>query len=125
MHSKLLDETGDQGVPAADRLRCELPKPHTGYICEKEREALSHETGRCAKYFHMSHVSHEMNGRVSATVVWLDSRKPEVWRIPRISDFSGEGAAIDIVYVLLRRIAPSEASDDACELTPISEESLP
>ena len=73
----------------------------------------------------MSHVSHEVNGRVSATVVWLDGWEPEVWRISRISDFSSEGAAIDIVYVLLRRVAPSEASDDACKLAPISEESLP
>ena len=73
----------------------------------------------------MSHVSHKMNGRVSVTIVWFDGREPEVRRVSRISDFSSEGAAIDIVYVLLRRIAPSETSDDACKLTPISEESLP
>ena len=66
-----------------------------------------------------------MNGRVSATVVLFDGRESEVRRVSRISDFPGEGAAIDIVYVLLRRIAPSEMSDDACKLTPISEESLP
>ena len=66
-----------------------------------------------------------MNGRVSETVVWLDGREPEVRRVSRISDFSSEGAAIDIVYVLLRRVAPSEALDDACKLDPISEESLP
>ena len=73
----------------------------------------------------MSHVSHEVNGRVSATVVWRDSWELEVRRVSRIFDFPGEVAAIDIVYVLLRRIAPSETLDDACKLTPISEESLP
>ena len=73
----------------------------------------------------MSHVSHKMNGRVSATIVWLDSWELEVRRVSRISDFPGEVAAIDIIYVLLRGSAPSEASDDACKLAPISEESLP
>ena len=125
MHAELLDEMGDQGVPAADRLRCELPKPHAGYICKKEWEALSDDVGRCAKHFHMSHVSHEVDGRVSTTVVWLDSWELEVQRVSRVSDFPGEGATVDIIYVLLRGSAPSETSDDACKLDPISEESLP
>ena len=73
----------------------------------------------------MSHVLHEMDGRFNSTIVWFIDWKLEVRRNAGVPDLPSEEAAVDVIYILVRRISPSEVSDYTCKLASISEESLP